>query len=206
MADSSPYEVIWGPCELWIATSNTARPNLGAVVSGGGWALLGLNGNMNIANGSVAFSSEQTFAEYTPLGVTGITKAKRATEAVHLTATLNDMTVETLAKALNNNAITTTAAGAGTVGKKAVNLYAGNDVADFAILLRFDKSAYGATSGFTTVWRSQIWLPKAYQSTGVAPAFNRDGDPAGLTFDWKSLYDLTNGFGVYEAVHAGATS
>lgn len=205
MPDSSPYEVIWGPCELWLAAEGTAEPGLGAVV-GGSYSLLGVGGDDNIVNGSVSFANEQSFTEFTPLGSTGAVKAKRATEAVTIAVTLADISVETMAKALNNATITTVAAGAGTVGTKSVPLYQGQDVANFAAVLRFDKSPYGATSGFTPVWRSQFWVPKAYQSATLSLAFNRDGDPAGVQFTFKTLKDATNNFGVWRAVHAGATS
>ena len=63
-------------------------------------------------------------------------KSIRSEEDVTVEVILADMALEQVALALNSNTVTTTAAGTGTPGDKAIQLYRGPDVAQMALLAR----------------------------------------------------------------------
>ena len=93
---------------------------------------------------------------------------RRVREQVQVSFTIMDMHMDTLARFMNNNSITDTAAVSGTsVGHQAMNIARGNSVAEFSLLFR-GRSAYAAATPGNASWISQIWLPKMYCAS-IAP-------------------------------------
>ena len=87
---------------------------------------------------------------------------RRVREQVQVQFTIMDMHLDTLARFMNGNSITDTAAVSGTsVGHQAMNITRGNGVAEFSLLFR-GRSAYAAATPGNAAWISQIWLPKMY--------------------------------------------
>jgi hypothetical protein len=96
------------------------------------------------------------------------------------------MTLESLMRAFNNNAITANANGGGNPGRKAINIYQGADVNTMAVCIR----AYSPYSGDANSFL-QIELPNAYNQSGASVAFKK-GNASGYTLTFEALTDPAN--------------
>lgn len=194
---SAPYEVLAAAgMTCWLATANTAKPNVDATPSGS-WFKLGTNGADNYDESGVQVKHEQSLKTFTPLGSTAPIKAWRESEGLNVSLTVVDLTAEHYAKTQNSAAITTIAASSGVPGSKKFSLYQGHEVTLYALLVRGNVSPYGDG------WNFQYWLPVVCQAEGVEPVFKK-ADPAGLKLSYMALKDSTNGFGVFEPQTATA--
>lgn len=198
---SAPYEIQSIGMTAWLGAANAAEPlDLDAAPSGGTWTKLGTLGSDEYDEDGVTFTPEQNIEVFRGLGKTGPLKAWRTEEDLTVELTVYDTTVENVAKALNNVAVTSTAAGASISGAKSVPLVQGQDVALFAILLRTDSgSPYGDS------YKSQFWIPVVYQGDNLELVYKK-GEPVGVKFTFKALQDSSNGFGKYRAQNAVKTS
>jgi len=176
-----PYEIIAAPFTVWLAPVGEAFPAIDAT-PGGNWAKLGSSGDLDYNEEGVTIVHSQTMETFRGLGSTGPRKAFRTAEEMMLRLTLHDLTLEQYAEAINSNAVATTAAGSGTAGFKAMQLYMGLNVTQFALLARGGVSAYGDG------WNSQYEVPVCFQSGSPEPVFNK-GNPAGLAFEFTALED-----------------
>jgi len=178
---SEPYEIIVAPFEVYLAPVGEAWPDVDTTPAGN-WVKLGTNGKRNIADGGVTVTHEQTIVEKRNVGSTGPIKAVRTEEKMTISLTLEDLSLEQYAKALNNVTVTDTAAGSGTPGYRKIPLRQGNDVSLFALLLKGTASAYG--DGLS----AQYQVPVCYQSDNPAPVFNK-ADVAALKLTFSALED-----------------
>lgn len=178
-----PYEIIAAPFTVYWAPVGEAFPDVDEAPAGN-WATIGTSGDENYAPEGVTVAHGQTIEQFRPLGSTGPRKASRPDESLMVRFTLWDMSLEQHRMGLNQNAVATTAAGAGTPGFKSVNLYRGVTVATLALLVRGDVSAYGA--GF----KGQYQIPRCFQS-GSPESVHAKGAPAGLSLEFTALEDLT---------------
>lgn len=176
-----PFEIITAPYTLYVAPVGTAFPLINAAPSGS-WKKVGTSGNKNYDESGVSVSHPQAFGQARPVGSTGPRKAWRTEEDLIVSIVLWDMTLEQYALALNDNDVTTTAAGVGTAGFKSIQLYRGSEVESMALLVRGDVSPYGAS------FKSQFEVPVCYQSGSPEPVFSKNG-PAGLTLEFTALED-----------------
>jgi hypothetical protein len=176
-----PFEIIAAPFSAWWAPVGTAFPALGAAPAGD-WTLIGTSGDESYDPEGVSVEHSQDINAVRPLGSTAPVKAFRREEDLLIGFTLWDVSLEQYRLALNNNEITTVAAGAGTAGTKSVNLYRGPQVATMALLLRADVSPYG------DAMQMQYEVPRCYQSGNPAPAY-RKGEPAGVELAFAALKD-----------------
>lgn len=189
---SAPYEILAGPVEVYLAAANTAMPAVNST-PGGSWTLLGTSGSSNYNEDGVSVMPEQSLEVFRALGTTGARKVWRTEEELKIEFTVHDLTLEVFRKALNDNAITTTAAGVGTAGRKTMNMVRGQSVALHAVLLRSTGQ-----SPYNDGMNAQFWMPVGYQEDAQEIVFAK-GEPAGVKFTFAALQDATNGFGVYDA-------
>lgn len=176
-----PFEIIAAPFSVYWAPVGEAFPLIDAAPAGN-WALIGTSGDENYSEEGVTLVHSQTIEKARPAGSTGARKAFRTAEDMMIRFTMWDMKLEQYNKALNNNAVATTAAGSGTAGFKALNLYRGLDVALMALLVRGDVSPEGDS------WKTQYQIPVCYQSGSPEPVF-RKGNPIGLALEFDVLED-----------------
>lgn len=176
-----PYEILAAPFTVWFAPVGEAFPAIGADPAGN-WAKIGTTGDENYSEDGVTVAHSQTTETARVLGTTGPRKAWRTAEDLMIRFTMLDVTLEHYKRALNDNPVTTTAAGAGTAGFKKLGLRQGLDVATLALLVRGDASAYG--DGY----KGQYELPVCFQSGSPEPVY-RKGQPAGLALEFTALED-----------------
>jgi len=176
-----PYEIIGAPYTLWLAPVGEAFPLIDAAPAGN-WIKVGTNGDRNYSDDGVTVAHSQSLEKARPVGSTGPVKAWRTEEDLMIRLSLWDMTLEQYAKALNDVEITTTAAGSGTAGFKAMGLSQGQEVTAYALLVR-GISAYG--DGYT----GQYEVPRCYQSGNPEPVLTK-GKPAALDLEFTALEDL----------------
>lgn len=194
-----PHEIIATPLSVYIAPVGESFPDIDADPAGN-WALLGTNGNRNYEGGGVTVMHSKTYNQVRTAGSTGPVKAFLDEEAVMIRLTLLDLTAEQYAKALNDNAVTTTAAGSGSAGFKSLGLSEGlNNTAAFALLCR-------GPSPEDEAMNLQYEFPRVFSSGNAEPVFQK-GNPAGLALEFTALEDLADGvaeterFGRYIVQH-----
>lgn len=175
-----PYEIIAAPFTLWLAPVGTTFPLLSAAPASE-WVKVGTSGDRSESEDGVTISHSQDISEVKTAGSTGPVKAFRTDEGLVVGLTLLDVSLEQYKLALNSNAVSTTAAGVGTVGFKSLPLYRGLSVATHALLVR-GASAYGDS------YVGQYEIPYCYQSASPELVYKK-GDPAGLALEFTALED-----------------
>jgi len=175
-----PYEIVAAPFTLYIAPLGTAFPDIDEAPSGS-WKKIGTSGDRSESEEGVTVAHSQEVSEVRTAGSTGPVKAFRTSEGLVISLTLLDISLEQYANALNGNAVSTTAAGVGSAGFKALSLYQGLDVTPLALLVR-GVSAYGDG------WTAQYEVPACFQSGAPELVFTK-GEPAGLALEFTALED-----------------
>lgn len=175
----APFEIIAAPFTAWYAPFGTTFPLVDAAPTGD-WVKIGTSGDESYDPEGVGVSHNQVVNPVRPLGSTGPVKMFRQEEELIIRFTLWDVSLEQYRLAVNSNAVTTTAAGSGTAGFKALPLYQGDQVATMALLLRADVSPYG--DGM----KMQYEVPYCAMSGNPEPAY-RKGEPTGLTLEFSAL-------------------
>jgi hypothetical protein len=179
---TKPYEIIAQPYELWVAPLGSSFPNVGNDPTSP-WALIGTSGNLNYDDDGVTISHEQKIETWRSLGSTGPRKAFRTEEDMSISVKLVDVSLEQYRRALNDNAVTTTAAATQTAGSKKIGMSRGLEVKQFALLVRGrNASAYGYGN-------SQYEVPVAIQ-TGKPKPKAMKGKPMTLDLEYTVLEDL----------------
>jgi len=177
----APFEIIAAPFTAYFAPLGEAFPLIDAAVAGN-WVKIGTSGPESYDEEGVTVTHEEEVNEARPLGSTGAVKAFRISESLVISFTLWDVSLEQYALALNQNAVVTTAAGAGTAGFKEVPFYRGEQVSTMALLLRADVSPYG------DAMKMQYEVPYCYQS-GSPQVVYRKGEPAAIALEFRALVD-----------------
>jgi len=176
-----PFEIIAAPFTAYWAPLGEDFPDIDET-PGGAWTLIGASGSRNYSDEGVTVAHDQTIEQFRGAGATGPMKVQRTEENLAVRFTLWDLTLEQYRLALNQNAPATTAAGTGTPGFKAVQLYRGVDVQLLALLLRGKFSPEGEG------WATQYEIPACYQSGSPEPVFAK-GAPAGLALEFTAIED-----------------
>lgn len=200
---SEPYQIIAGPLEVYWAPTGESFPSLDTTPPGGNWTLLGADGSRDYGDEGVTIRHMQEISTFRGLGGTGPRKAFRTSEGLEVSFALHDMTLESMALALNGNTVTDTAPGASTVGYRDIDAYRGITVQNVALLLRGTVSPYGASM------LAQYQIPVCFLSSSPEPVFVK-GDPAGLAMTFTALEDpdasaVSERFGTLLFQHAAAT-
>ena len=197
----TPYEIIGSPLNVWLAPVGEAFPTLDQAPAGN-WQLLGTNGNRNHSEEGLTVRHSKSLNKARPAGATGAVKAFLNEEDLMFSLVLWDMTLEQYAKALNDNAIATVAAGAGTVGYKKIGMSgSATAIKEFALIAR-GPSPYDETLNM------QYCVPRCVDTGSASPVF-RKATPAALQLEFSALEDLgaandEERFGYIIAAHAAA--
>jgi hypothetical protein len=177
----APFNILMTVGEIWVAPVGTAFPDVDEPTPGGAWALLGTSGNLDYDEDGIHVIGEQTITEFVGAGSTVARKISRTLESIRVTCKLVDMSLESVRRALNSNAITTVASSSGIPGSKAVPLYQGPGVNTLAVMVRGQSPYSGDADSY-----SQVELPNAYNAAGFDLA-NQKGVAMGYTLDFKGL-------------------
>ena len=182
MENTTPFEIIGAPFEMYIAPVGTAFPAVDEAPTAP-WALVGTSGTLDQFPEGVTLEQPQSTNVFRSAGSTGARKIFRTEEDLKLRLTLADLTLEQYAHALNNNTVSTTAASAGVPGTKKIGLSRNHTVATHALLLR-GPSPYMADGVM------QYEVPRAAQTGSPSTVF-KNGDAAGLALEFSALVDET---------------
>ncbi len=131
----APHEILAAPLTLWLADVGTAFPLIDAAPAVA-WVLVGTEGPNNYDDGGVVASHGEEVFDFKPSGSTMPSKRFRIGEEFKLKLDLVDLSPAVYAKAMNNAAVTTIAAGVGVAGLKKFSLFRGTIVNSFAVLAR----------------------------------------------------------------------
>ena len=189
---NQPYAILVGVGTLYIAPVGTAMPALTATPSGA-WVSLGET------DGGVTITKTRNREKFSSDQRTGTVKAVQTEEGLTVEVALHEATLENMAYAMDN-AVSVTAAGSGTIGKKTLKLHSGAGVTEYALLFR-GNSPYGNYPG-------QYCLPRGYMDDDVESEFVKDGKTL-IPIKFEALEDLNasteaDRFGYVEYQHAAA--
>lgn len=180
--NGTPYEIIAAPYTVWMAPLGTAFPDVGADPAAA-WERIGISGDKSQMEAGVKVKHDQSLKKIFASGATGPVKVIRDQEDIEVSFEIMDLTLDTYAHALNENAVTGAAAIAGgAAAQKAIGLRMGITVAEMSLLVR-GPSPYGADIAM------QYELPRCVQSGKPSPVFAK-GKPAGLALAYTVLEDL----------------
>ena len=177
-----PFEIIAAPFKVYVAPVGESFHAIDADPPGGNWTLLGTSGDLNYSDDGVTITHEQTIEQFRPLGSTGAIKASRTEESLMIGLTLWDVSLEQYRRALNDNAVSQTAAGSGTAGFREVNLYRGRSVATMALLVR-------GPSPYDEAFRMQYEVPRVFENASPEVVYQK-GEPAAIELEFAALIDL----------------
>ena len=180
---SSPYEIIAGPADVYLAAVGSTFPVVNATPSSP-WVLLGTSGSKNYDESGVKLDQSQTMELVYSLGCTGPVKAFRTKEGLKFSLVLMDMTLEQYSKALNGVTVSEVSASSGVAGTKSIPLRRGSDVTEYTLLLKSAMSPEGDSLSM------QYRVKKVFVDGNVSPVFVK-GKPIGLEFSFVALEDLT---------------
>jgi hypothetical protein len=208
--NTTPYEVIAAPFDVYFAPAGTARPDLAidpVAATPVAWTLVGSSGALNYdSDAGVTVAHEQATNPWRSLGDAGSRKIFRSTEDLKISLQLADLTLEQYKHALNSNTVTDTPGATPLTGNRKIGLSRGFAVATVALLIRGRVSPYGDNSA--SPWSMQYWIPRAAQSGNPTVVFKKD-TPALLALEWMALVDPDQSeferFGVLEVQDADAS-
>ena len=188
-------KILSGPITIYSGAVAATAPDVDETPSTSIWTLLG---EEFYDEDGVSVSFSETIEMEMILKSTMGQKAFRTAEEKSLTVNIKDMTVETLSRIMNNNAITDTAAASGVPGTKAMNLQRGLTVTELGLLLRgFSPYDTGGNN-----WGMQFWVPRCYVSELGEFTFTKTATILPGTF--MILEHATSGAGTYTAQTAAA--
>jgi hypothetical protein len=170
------------PAEVYVAMEGETPPTINAV-PGGNWVLLGTAGMRNQATAGVKITHGETIAKHSTAGATGNVKAFRTMEECGLEVTIEDLTLEVYAKAMNLAGIREVAQASGVAGYKSFGGKQGFDVQTWSVLVRIPSSPYGDAMNM------QWYFPKVIEEGAVELVFDGEGTAAGLNFKYSALCD-----------------
>ncbi len=201
-ANSVPYEIIGAPFKVWRAAVGVTFPLVDAEPDGSDFTLIGTSGDLNYGDEGVKVGHPQSFNKFRPLGDNGPRKIFRTEEDLIISLMLADVSLEQYRRGLNDNSLTTVAAG-GEAGYKKVGLTRGLSVATMALLVR-GPSPYGDDMYL------QYEVPICVQTGSPEVTYTRTG-AAMLSLEWSALVDpnassVAERFGVLRAMTAVAIS
>lgn len=169
---SSPFEILSGACDVWVAPVGTAFPVITATPSGSFFSL-------GRTEGGVTVRHTQNLEMLTTDQTIGAIKAIRTEEGMEIELGLAEITLERYAKVMNDVTVTTAA---GPPATKAFFPHKGRCVTRLALLARGD-SPYGA-------FNMQFEVPVVVQMDEPELEFVKD-DKVVLNSTWAALEDLT---------------
>jgi hypothetical protein len=209
--NQEPFEVMFGPCEVWTAVADSPPPELGAVV-GTPWERIGMNGADNMPEDGLSLSFSSDMSTWTPITRALPTKVKRMAQEAHITFSLADVSLETLQWAFDSDGDLLTIVppagstpGPAKVGWKELPIEMAVNPLYVAMTVRFDQSPYGLGVAPTPIWRQQMYFPAVYNASSPELVFQKGNQPAMVAFDFMpvSSAEFTRE-PLFMAVHASA--
>jgi hypothetical protein len=170
------------PAEVYVALEGETPPLINAIPAGN-WVMLGTAGMRNQATAGVKIAHTSTLAKHSTAGATGNVKAFRTMEEVTVEVSIEDLTLEVYAKAMNLAGIREVVAASGVAGYKSFGGKQGFDVQTWSILVRVAASPYG--DGMNMQW----YFPKCIEEGQIELTFDGEGTAAGLNFKYSALCD-----------------
>ena len=177
-----PFEIIMSPAEVYVALEGETPPLIN-VAPGGNWVLLGTAGMRNQDDSGVKITHTETLVKHSTAGATGNVKAFRTMEECEVEVRIEDITLETYAKAMNLAGIREVVAASGVAGYKSFGGKQGFDVMTWSVLVRVSSSPYG--DGMNMQW----YFPKCIEDGNVDIVLDGKGTAAGLNFKYTALCD-----------------
>jgi len=162
---AAPEEILAYPLEVYTAIVGTAFPLIDAAPAVA-WKLLGVSGNLNYDDTGVVVSHAETVFDFTPAGSTMPSKRFRTAESLLTKLNLVDLSPAGYAMAMNNATVTTVPASTGVAGEAHFDMFRGDAVAEFAVLLRGPSPA-------DNTMNMQYEIPKAFVSVNGDVTFNK---------------------------------
>lgn len=190
---AEPFEIMATPFDVYLAIAGTAKPDIDEDIADVvAWVLLGTRGADEYDEAGITVTHGQTQETYRGLRGTGPVKKFRKEEELTLGFTLNDLTIESYAKVVNDATVDDSSG-----ISRAVALHQGPQVATFALLAKSVDGPYGDGAP------CQYWIPKVTQS-GSPAVVHKKGIPAGLALMFEAMENLDAAsdderFGVFEA-------
>jgi hypothetical protein len=165
---AAPEEILAFTLDLWLADVGTAFPLIDAdpTTFDAAWGKLGTEGSLNYDENGVIVGHSETVFDFTPAGSTMPAKRFRTAESLLTKLNLVDVSPDQYAKVMNNATVTTTAAAVGVAGSKEFDLYRGDKVAQFAVLMRGVSPVDNDLTMFYKV-------PKAFVSVNGDVTYNK---------------------------------
>jgi len=172
LSNWAPFQVLIGPADVYLALVGEEFPDLGDAPAGD-WAQIGRT------EGGVTARKTQDITAVTADQHTGPIKAARTAEGVEVEFGIVDMTLESMAYALDS---LVTTAGAGADQTQEIKLHSGVAVTLYSVLVR-GRSPYANAP-------AQYQVPVAYQQESVEVSHVKD-DKSVLSTVWVALEDLS---------------
>ncbi len=163
MGISGPLEIVTGVGRLYRAAYGTSFPAVNATPSAP-WAELGETQD------GVTLTPEGDVEEIRVDQISGPVKGVRPEEGFKIKTKLAQATLERLAN-LSGNTVTDTAPGVGAIGTRALPIAVGQDVDEFALVIR-GASPYLASAN------AQWQFPRVYVASIGDIAYTKDGNLA----------------------------
>jgi len=197
----SPFEIIAGPAEVYVAPVGETFPLINAVPAGN-WVRLGRT------KGGIGAKHNQSQKELRADQDTAPAKISRTEESMVISFALADLTLENYAKVLNNVTVVDTPPGATTAGFRTITMYQGQSVAQIAMLIRAPSPYLDVQIGGESLGLDYK-LTRVSQSGNPAVKFLAD-DMAVLETEWQVISDPNAAtpaerFGHLVAMDAAAT-
>lgn len=168
----APYDVYWAPV-------GEAFPII-EVAPAGNWLVLGAAVAERTNEDGVMVTMEQDFEEFRSAGHSAPQEASRVSESLIVSLTLHDLRPEMLRLVLNNNAVTSTAAGGGKAGFDEIDFERGaGKPTEMALLVR------GISTQFAT-GNAQYQIPRCYVSSSPEIVHTK-GEAAGIEIEFRTL-------------------
>lgn len=169
----APYDVFWAPV-------GEAFPVV-EVTPAGNWLVLGKTLAERTNEDGVTVTLEQEFEEFRAAGTSGPIEASRTSESQVINLTIHDLVPNMLRLVLNQNAVTSNAAGGGFAGYDEIDLYRGpgkpNEV---ALLVRGTSGQFAGNA--------QYEIPRCYVSSNPELAYTK-GVATGIEMEFRALMD-----------------
>lgn len=162
---AAPEEILAFPLNVYLAAVGSTMPDIDATPTTP-WSLLGSAGDLNYDDSGVIVSHGESVFDFTPAGSTMPAKRFRTGESLLAKLVLVDLSPDVYAKVMNSASVTTVAAGVGTAGEKHFDMFRGDQVNSFAVVLKGVSPVDNALS-------MQYEVPKAYVSVNGDVTFNK---------------------------------
>ena len=185
----APFEIVNGPVTLYTGMDGTPPPEISVPPPNPPWSVLGHSGARSYSDDGVTITPERSYENVMVLGSTAPQKSFLSEQGFMFTVNLVDMTVETLARAMNGAAITEVAAGVGSGGYRAFDLMIEDNASLIAVVIR-GRSPYG--DGMF----AQHWVPRC-QVVGVGEYSYTKAEGTMLEVEFSAMEHPTFGFGRY---------